>query len=749
MSTKKETRISVSPQDEAQAQQMLAQYHQIATNLHSSESQDQAEAALEDIDAMPEAAQMALLKELSKEQNSDAADVLQALHELSPNKAVRKEARRGLIRLEGTKIYPRWEPPVDRTLLIKLERQEPRFWKGFVTQSREEGEVQLVLTFEEGYEYNEVRMFIFLLDFWEQGVKDFIIENTTKRGVEEQIRKLQAQLPDITLADVTLAEGRRLIEDALSVNKWRGTTTHKEYRHHLPIINQLILEAPHAGEDHRQSFINPDLEADEIAATFAGGWALGDYGLNYDMLSRDSKLREDLERSEWIERRRAWANEAHPTRFELSMVREREPQEAPVSVLWVPTPTRLGSRASATRKEVELAWSLEISDTPLSGTLPEMQMGTIVYKETGRHWYWSVFTLVQEEGQWRIQSITDEGATLQGLTIDELQKRLEAEDTEIEAITKNPVPSNPEEAQKNFEEVATRIIRSLYYDDALIAKLPLDQAVYEDAFNRAISLNNFERAATYADRLAQRFGQGRSDILQRLGILQAALADWYRERDLTERAEHFYELAEATLSQSLALANSVAGHARLAEILLNHHTRLDEAETHLNLARELAANNENRTEEALVEVNLANLAIQREQPEQALQHFQRAAELNPSQPGIWFNIGMMQRILNRLDEAAATYRHAIEVEPQDARAYSELTAVYMNQNRYADARQILEQGIQAIPNSARLRALLATVYLENGERRRAQTMLDEAARLDPNSEIVQAVREIMNPAKKR
>ncbi|HET9921481.1 MAG TPA: tetratricopeptide repeat protein [Ktedonobacteraceae bacterium] len=748
MSTKKESKFGVSPEDEALVEQLLAQYHQIATNLHSSENPDEAEAALDDIHAMPESAQMALLKALSKEQNSDAADVLLALNELSPDKAMRKEARRGLIRLEGAKVYPRWEPPATRTLMVPLVRQPPRYWRGYVTQVREEGEVQLVLIFEEGYEYNETRMFIFLLDFWEQGVKDFFIQESNKRSVEEQIRKLQSQLPDVTLADVTLAEGRRLIEDALSVNKWRGTTPHKEYRHHLPTINQLILEAENVGQDRGQTFISPQLEPDEIAGTFVGGWALGDYGLNYDMLSRDSRLREGLERNAWIEKRRAWANEARPTRFELSMVRERPAQEAPVSALWVPSPSLLTGRGS-TRKEVELAWSLEVSETPLSGTLPEMPMGTIVYKETGRHWYWSLFTLVQEDGQWRIQSISDEGATIQGLPIEELQKRVDEQDALIQEITQNPVPPDTEEAQKNFEEIVTHLVRGMYYDDALIAKLPLDQHVYEDAYSRAITLNNFERAAAYVDRIAQRFGQGRGEILQRLGILQATLADWYLDRNLTERSEHFYALAEATLNQSLDLTPSVAGHARLAEILFNHHIRLDEAETHLNQARELAASNANRTEEAMVEVDLAQLAVEREQYERALQHFQRAAELNPAMEGIWFNIGMMQRILKRFDDAEATYKHAIEVEPRDFRTYSELTAIYMNQRRYAEARQILEQGLRVIPNSAHLRALLSSVFLETGDRRRAQAMLDEAERLDPENDIVKAMREEMNRARKR
>ncbi len=748
MPAKKETGITPSPEDEAQMQQLLAQYHQIATNLHSSQTQDEAEAAITDIDDLTETAQMVLLKALARETNSDAADVLQALHELSPNKAVRKEARRGLIRLEGSKVYPRWQPPVDRSLLVQLVRQPPRFWKGYVTQSREEGEVQLILTWEEGYDYNEVRMMTFLLDFWERGVKDFVIENFTKRSFDEHMRELQNRISDITLLDATLAEGRRLIEDALSVNKWRGTTPHKEYRHHLPTINQLVLEAPNVGEDRRkpgETFINPALEPDEVAATFTGAWGLGDYALAYDLLSSDSRLHEGLERDEWIERRRNWVNEAHPTRIELSLVHEHESLAQQSSGLWVPT---LSRSRSTTRKEVELIWSLEIGETPLSGTLPEMPLGTIVYKETGRHWYWTVFTLAQEEGRWRIQSISDEGANMQGLSIEDLQKRIEEENKRIEEISNRPQSNKREEVQANYEEAARVMLHSMFYDDALLVKLPLDQAIYEDAFDRAMTLGNFERAAAYLDRIAQRFGQGRAEHLQRLGVLQSMLAESYQQHGLRERSEHFFELAESTLSQALAISNSVIGHVRIAEILINHNVRLEEAETHLNQAAALAASNASNDELAMVEADLGSLAMLREQPENALQHFQRAAGLNPALENIWFSTGMVQRILKRFEEAEATFKHAIEVEPQDFRTYAELAAIYMNRQQFAQARETLEHGIHNLPNSAYLRALLATVFLESGDRRRAQSMLEEAVRINPEDPMVQAVREEMTKRKK-
>ena len=73
---KKTSQIPVSLEHSTQAQHILDRYHEIAENLHASKNQEQAEAALAEINNMPEGVQMALLKALSKERHSDAADVL-------------------------------------------------------------------------------------------------------------------------------------------------------------------------------------------------------------------------------------------------------------------------------------------------------------------------------------------------------------------------------------------------------------------------------------------------------------------------------------------------------------------------------------------------------------------------------------------------------------------------------------------------------------------------------------------------
>ncbi|HEX3643423.1 MAG TPA: hypothetical protein VHV10_19220, partial [Ktedonobacteraceae bacterium] len=392
MSQKKETGTQLSQEDHQQIQDLFSRYHQIAERLHNSADQAQAEATLAAITVWPTPIQLTLVKMLARENNTDAADVLTAIHTLGIHKDIRKEARRGLIRLEATKTYSRWKPPIQAPAVQLQRSEDPRFWKGFVTQSRDQGEVQLILCWEQGYDYNEVRVITFMLHYWHAGIADVTIETMPKRRLDQFIGKARATLTDgVAFVDCTLAEGKRLIEEALSVNQWYGTAPDKSYRHQLPLINKLILQAPDLGEDQGHTFITPELEEEEVIINFLGAWSFGDYGLAYDLLTHDSSIRDGLSRDEWIECHRPWHKEAHPARIKLGFIHEREGGQ---SALWLPSSVNL---RSSSRKNIEVGWSLELSDTPLSGTLKEMPMGTAANKETGRHWFWTAYTVVREE----------------------------------------------------------------------------------------------------------------------------------------------------------------------------------------------------------------------------------------------------------------------------------------------------------------------------------------------------------------
>ncbi|MFL5626967.1 MAG: hypothetical protein ACJ788_15395, partial [Ktedonobacteraceae bacterium] len=503
MPNKKEQQAASSQPDQEQIQVIMEQYHQLADALHASQDQQQAEAALAAINALTEATQLALLKVLSKESHSDAADIVTALNELSPLKSVRKEARRSLIRLQELRIYPVWNTPIVRTSafdqLIEAEmvgaNTPTRFWKGYVTDSKDAGEVQLLLVWEQGAGYKDVRVLGFLLEFWHDGVKDFFTRVESKRAFERLVAEMQAK---VTLLDCSLAKGRSLIEEALAVNKNFGTKPHRDFTRHRAMLDSMILQNPEIPELEEEedeeeigAFIDRDLEPFEVVTEFIDAWADQDFELAYNYLAEDSSLRAGLSEEEWAAQREEWADVARPKRLLPNFVHEREVQK---SGLWLPNP--FNRSTASTNKVVDTGWSLELAENEQSISLPELPQATAVYKETGRRWFWTSYTLAQEEDGWRIQSMTDEGVNNQQLSIDELQRRVQDHESHLREITSQHQPTDPD-ADQYLDEIVWRSMQTIYYDDALLKQLPLDQSIYMDAAGRSIILGENERALVY------------------------------------------------------------------------------------------------------------------------------------------------------------------------------------------------------------------------------------------------------------
>ena len=488
------------------------------------------------------------------------------------------------------------------------------------------------------------------------------------------------------------------------------------------------------------TFINPDLEPDEIVGDFIGAWTLGDFGLCFDLLTSDNSLKEGLSRDEWVDQRRKWADEANPSRYEPSFLRERERSQQSI---WLPT-SALGDRIS-TQQEVEIGWSLELTDTPLSGTLPEMPMGTAVYKETGRHWFWTSYTLVKEEDAWRIQRMKDDGASAQSLSITELQQRLKTIDERNQEIVETHQPNEPD-SQQYYEEIISRSIQALHYDDALLVKLPLDRTIYDDAYSRARGLRLSERAIVYLEAIIQRFPKDPDigNILQLLAVSQADLSEQYKQDKMTVLAEHFSQMALDNLQKAITVKNTALAHIILAEMFMANN-RKEEALAELELARTLSDNSD---EEAQIEADLATMAMVDEQYDEAIEHYIHVAEINPNYNGVLINLGLAYRRQEKYDEAIAYYQRALEAYPNEVPIYAELGTIYMTTQQLDKAIEIVEQGLRLHPNSAHLHALLAAIYSENGDRRRAQSELAEAERINPDLEVVQAVREMIHPKRK-
>ena len=745
MAKKKNTQITVSQEDNTQAQHVLEQYHQIAGNLHTSADQEQAEAALTEINNLPEGAQMALLKALSKELHTDAADVLLALNELSPVKSVRKEARRSLIRLEGARIYPQWKPPVRPTLVMQVTDTPVRFWKGIVSDTLPAGEVELLLLFEHEDNPREIRILGFLLEFWHDGVKDFFTRVESRRSVENFIAHTSERLHGVKTKDCSLAEGRRLLLDALEVNKDHGTVPHRDYRYNLSLVNRLVLEAPDLDEDadldeEAEETINlHDLSPSAVVVNFVESWVDGDYDIAYDLLSSDSPVREGLSKDEWVERRDAWSDEANPGELEPNFIHEREPQE---SGLWLPN--TVSAIRSTTRKEFDAGWSIELEESSLSDTPPELPEATIVYEETGRHWFWTRYTLVQDQDEWRIQDITDEGANVLSLPVAELQRRIQEHEKFLEEFVQKQRTLDTEKASEYLQSILWRVMQTIYYFDALIKQFSFDRVVYQEAAARTLLFRQFERCVVYLELLIERFPEERAANLTTLASVQRELSQKYFDREDDELAKRCQERAGEALRESLAIENNPDTHISLAEVLIDMNEHLDEAEDHLLQAKAMVTAPD---DEAHIELHLGEIAMERQQYEEALNHYQRVVDHNPNSPDAWFDVAEAHKMLKNLEEAEVAYRRAISLQPDNEEIYFALSQMYADNNQPSKAIEVIEEGLSANPDSVVLTISLATRYLENQDFRQAEIFLEKAERIDPEAEIVQVFRQVLNLVK--
>jgi len=184
----------------------------------------------------------------------------------------------------------------------------------------------------------------------------------------------------------------------------------------------------------------------------------------------------------------------------------------------------------------------------------------------------------------------------------------------------------------------------------------------------------------------------------------------------------------------------------LAEVLqdMGDDDKLDEAEEQLHQAQALSPD---QSHLAIIENQLGDIKLDREEYEKALSHFQRALEIDPGYVNAWRNIGNANEMLGNKEEAIASFRRAIELEPNTISGYIELSGVYAKAHDLPKARAVLEEGIKANPDTTQLHLLLAASYVEENDFERAGEIMDEAEKIDPNDEMVQMYQQILTLSK--
>ena len=650
-----------------------------------------------------------------------------------------------------------------------------RFWKGSVTDTRAAGEVQLLLAWEQGDGYNEVRVLGFLLEFRNGGIVDCFTRVQSKRSFEKFVAQMEAELADVALKDCSLAQGRRMILEALAVNQKRGTLPHRDYRLNKSLIDRLVLENDAVEEDEEEDENEDDYEIvesdlddvdeegdfededededdeddeepislhdlspEKVVATFVNYSIDGDFDIAYELLASDSSLREGLSKEEWVERRESWLEEADPDYLEPNLIFERKPQK---SKLWLPNV--FSADKSPTTRVIEAGWSIEMDETPLSETLPELPEATAVYEETGRHWFWASFTLMQDQGEWRIQSVTDEGKVALDLPAEELRTIIHEHFKNMAEITKKHKPTD-KNALQYAEELVQHLMLAASYSDVLIKKLPDDRLAFEEMAEFLFAFALSERGLVYLEPLTRRFSENHASNLEQMADAQRDLSRKYFEIEDDERGERFLELAEQTLTELLAIEDTFAVRIALAEVLIERNERHDEAEEHLHRASTFT---NDPADEFHIELHLGEIAMEREQYEEALQHYQRVVELEPDNPAAWSDLADAHLKSGNFEEAEANYRRAISLEPDNPDLYYSLSTMFIEQSQNDKAIETLEEGLSKNPDSAMMNFSLAMLHIENNDYRQAELFVKQAEQLDPEFPGLKMINEIINLGK--
>ena len=133
-------------------------------------------------------------------------------------------------------------------------------------------------------------------------------------------------------------------------------------------------------------------------------------------------------------------------------------------------------------------------------------------------------------------------------------------------------------------------------------------------------------------------------------------------------------------------------------------------------------------------VNLARLERQTGRAERAAQLLDQASRRPElaSEPGLWVQLSMTERVAGNLDDAEKAARHALSLR-RDPGAYEALALVSTARGKYREAELLAISALRLDEARASTHVTLGLVAYRLGEVARARAEFDRAAALDPGS----------------
>lgn len=716
--------------------QVIAQLPSIAAALRAASDREGMLAALVPLTSLAEREQVGIATTLGNQRGehaADAADIAEALAELSPDRAAAKEARRAAIRLRSANVRASITVPKPVLALVPptATSAAPEFVQGWASRTRERSEIYLGLLWTRPTMPQDVEGYFMKLNLWEGHIAEIThADAITQRRFEREILAPVREKEHFSWVNVSLPQVRALIEDTLEQGEWRGETATAAWNEVAPIILRRIqladVEADHA---IHAALLDPDADAEETMVNFWGTWSFGDYGLAYDLLSERHAIRERETRDDFIALRRQWHGEAKAARLQIGAVTPQTQEQS--GGIWLP-----GTVASnANRQNYAFFWSLELQETPIAGQLPEMPMATLVNPDTSRRWFWQAITMERDanRGGWRLGRIRDEALAAQGQPVDDLVQRSDA----IWAEAEKAAETNEQADEHTAREAALKVIalaqESLSRGEVALQRLLLDRVLHEKLHDRAAQIGAWDRAAAITQRMLAHFPD-KARFYRDLSSLDFRKAQALLDGGDEAGYQRWIELAMAAARSALAEDRSPETLTIVAELLI--------AQQDFTEAEQLLRESLDIQETVGAWADLGDLLMRQDQHREAVSAFERAQKLDPKSPQVRWRLGRALELADRKPEARLVYEDALSVDAEDAMAHALLGNIQVAEGELDDAALHLTRAVQLGLVSAQIFVQLGYIAAQKGNVTAARQLLNQAIQIDPT--ITEQVQPMIN-----
>jgi len=135
--------------------------------------------------------------------------------------------------------------------------------------------------------------------------------------------------------------------------------------------------------------------------------------------------------------------------------------------------------------------------------------------------------------------------------------------------------------------------------------------------------------------------------------------------------------------------------------------------------------------DATVVASIAHTKVGLGHRAEAIALFRQSLDIDPAQPGNWFNLGYVLDDMGEHEEAAVVFRHALDLDGKLDRAWYGLALSLIKCGKVEEAVAALKRNTELQPMSPYGWYQLAHAYLRLGQRDKAESVIHRLAKFEP------------------